>query len=273
MDAIKSLKLVNYKTFEKYTVTFGPCAYLVGPNSAGKSTIISALRAASAMLRIAKSTAPSVNRPFGGSNRAGYSFAAGRVGLQDENIRFEFRNEDASFEIVFKSGATITAVWPASTDEDLELGDVPSPFFFLKDQLGRVPLRAAAVRKEFPSIGVIPILTPVDHREAVLGTPYVRSNIDGRLASRHFRNQLFLESLENAPPAEADAVSPWDQLMAHLAEWSPEIELTDITTRPDERHGNEIDVYFLEPPRRVEKELSWSGDGIQIWLQLGSATG
>src|SRR5688500_8020666 len=42
---IKRLILTNFKGFEQFTVGFGSETFLVGPNNAGKSTIIAALRA------------------------------------------------------------------------------------------------------------------------------------------------------------------------------------------------------------------------------------
>ncbi|MDE2822585.1 MAG: hypothetical protein OXK79_03675 [Chloroflexota bacterium] len=42
-------------------------------------------------------------------------------------------------------------------------------------------------------IEVLPQVGPLRLREAVLDRDYVRSNMSGRLAPRHFRNQLMYE--------------------------------------------------------------------------------
>jgi len=41
---ITQLRIKNYRCFEDHTVTFKDTAIIVGPNNAGKSTIIEALR-------------------------------------------------------------------------------------------------------------------------------------------------------------------------------------------------------------------------------------
>jgi len=47
---VQSLDLRNFKAFERFTVNFRTASFLVGPNNAGKSTIIAALRACTYML-------------------------------------------------------------------------------------------------------------------------------------------------------------------------------------------------------------------------------
>ena len=50
---IRSLSLKNFKAFETFRVSFNGDAYLVGPNNAGKSTVIAALRSVANMVRMA----------------------------------------------------------------------------------------------------------------------------------------------------------------------------------------------------------------------------
>ncbi|MAT06890.1 MAG: hypothetical protein CL424_17790 [Acidimicrobiaceae bacterium] len=268
---ISKLELEHFKAFEKYTISFGDRSYLVGPNSAGKSTIIAAVRSAASMIRAARQTAPSIKRTDRGRSTPSHPFNSERMGLVDENIRYEFRRTDARMKITFSNNAALTAIWPAPTDEDIEADDLPSPFFYLEDEFGRPGLRPKKVREVFPLIGVIPVLTPLDRRESALDAKYVRANVDGRLASRHFRNQLWLESISEARPSTTrgdDERDGWADLIRHFELWAPEIALTDVDLRRDGQFSAEIDVYYSEPPGRTDREISWSGDGMQIWLQL-----
>jgi predicted ATPase len=261
VERLKQLRVRNFKAFEDFTVTLGDQAFLVGPNNAGKSTLISALRIAAGMIRLATQSRPNMTGRHHDTSYVAYGFSGERLGLVEENIRHEFRNEDTTLEVTFGSGARLTAVWPGEDGEALADDEADSPYFYLLDALGRQPHRPAEVRAAFPSIGIIPQLSPIERRERILDPAYVRQNQEGRLASRHFRNQLF--QLKHYSDDE-----DWGAFEQHLRTWVPEVEMTDITTRPGEDQLVEVDVYFREPPFRVEKEVCWAGDGMQIWLQL-----
>ena len=51
---ISSIKFTNFKALDNYSVSFGETNILVGPNNAGKSTIISAFRILDVALRKAR---------------------------------------------------------------------------------------------------------------------------------------------------------------------------------------------------------------------------
>jgi hypothetical protein len=184
-----------------------------------------------------------------------------------ENLRHEFHSVETRVELHFKGGSSLTAVWPAPNgDEDVEEDDgyeyLPEPtpqetygFFYLRRPGGQ-PRRPKEVRDVFPEMGVVPILTPIEHKEEVLTKEHVRQNVDGRLASRHFRNHLYwIEEFVSG--------GSFEDFSNFCAEWLPEIELTELSQR-----GNELDVYYKEAGSRVEKEVFWAGDGVQVWLQV-----
>jgi len=115
--------------------------------------------------------------------------------------------------VTFDNDANLTAVWPVSEAEDDE--DQVAPFFFVRDHLGRVPLRPSDVKKAFPTLGVIPVLGPLERRERELEPSYVRQNQEGRLASRHYRNQLYRLKFD-APVGE------YEEFEHYLTRWAPE---------------------------------------------------
>jgi len=55
---IRSLSLKNFKAFENFRISFDGDGYLVGPNNAGKSTVIAALRSVANMVRMASRAQP-----------------------------------------------------------------------------------------------------------------------------------------------------------------------------------------------------------------------
>lgn len=245
---LKRVEFWNFKAFERFTANFQGSAYIVGPNNAGKSTIIAAVRTGALMLRWASRRNPTDVIRYRDSEYYGYSITPGQFALVDENLRHEFRERETKLVLHFLSKAKLTAVWPE--DEDERGGG----FFFLEQSDGWNPRTASDVRRTYPELGVIPMLTPLEQQEAVLDREYVRRNIDGRLASRHFRNQLVgLDNVEN--------------FLAFARSWTPELTVSRPRTSLGPE-GQNIDCFYREAGRRAEKELFWAGDGMQVWLQL-----
>ena len=250
---IRSLHLHHFKGFEKFTITFPEDAILVGPNNAGKSTVIAALRAAASMLRTATRLKPQDTHSVKGVQRFGFNFAGEAVGLIEENLRYELHDADTKLSVKFKGDGSIDALWPA--------GDTGGFFYAMDNDIN--PRSPKHVRSALPSIGLVPVLAPVDHLETLLSESHVRKNFDGRLASRHFRNQLRLLSQEyNGIGADG-----FTDFKRFAQPWLSELELTDLRTQFGE-DGATIDLFYLEPGSRNEKEIFWAGDGMQIWLQL-----
>jgi len=254
-------------------VTFGDAAYLVGPNNAGKSTIISILRAGSQMLRHASRLKPDVVGYARGIQHVGYSFPAHRFGLMENNIRHEFRDQvETSIELSFRSGAKLPMVWPVSSEDDDDAHEAvggqryavaEGPFFYLANSKQMPPRSPVEVRESFPSIGVIPSLSPVEATERALDDKYVREQTGGRLASRHFRNQLLL--LKEQP--SASHTTQFEEFAAFAAPWLGDLELHNVEKRMGS-DGLECDLYYSEAPSQYRKEITWSGDGFQVYLQI-----
>jgi AAA domain, putative AbiEii toxin, Type IV TA system len=248
---IRSLRLEHFKAFEKFTVTFPEDAFLVGPNNAGKSTVIAALRSVASMARTAERLRPQMVRKVDSIERRGHVFSGESIGLVEENLRHEFHQVETRLAVDFDGDGRIEAVWP--TDDS-------GGFFWVMDSdIDATSPRQ--VRTVLPSIGLVPVLSPVDHVENLLSESHVKANLDSRLASRHFRNQLSLLKGEYI-----EGGNRFDDFRRFAAPWITELELTDLTLRYGE--GAAFDLYYLEPGSRTEKEVFWSGDGMQIWLQL-----
>lgn len=248
---IQRVSLHNFKAFEQFTLGLRGDAYLAGPNNAGKSTLIEAMRVAAGLLRIAMRRNPTETFRDRGEQVIGYILPERPMGLDEANIRHEFRAVETRMSVRFRGGGTVVAVWPTGRNRD--------PFFYL--QQGRASINnVRQARDAFPEVGVVPVLSPVEDQEELLTVKYVRENLDGRLASRHFRNQLMLLREE---PEDEDL----DAFLLFAAPWIPEIEIGSLHRHRGDRNVI-LDLYYTEPERPREKEIVWAGDGIQIWLQL-----
>ncbi|MEU5724982.1 AAA family ATPase [Micromonospora sp. NPDC047738] len=249
---LKELHLRNFRAFSSFRVNFRKENVLVGPNSAGKSTILTALRLARACLRSAYRVAPSRPVHHEGSWLQAYPIPTKEFEVLRESVHHEFRDLEASLVLRWDSGVSLTAVWPPESDEDQE------PYFYLRNKVGNNPRNPTSVKSEFHDIYAVPTLTPLEHEEGVLSNEYARKNLDTRLASRQFRNhaRLLYES------------GDWPDFISFAEPWLGGYELLKPTVSFGVASTPGVDLFYREPGSSREKEVVWAGDGFQIWTQL-----
>ncbi len=244
------MRLANYKGFELFSLQLaGRTAILVGPNNAGKSTAIGALRLGAQLLSHAKQRKPEIiaDDTIRGRSVHAYRLSSAASGFIDENVAYEFRTVEARVEIHFANRAALYVAWPPEE----------TPYFYLEHIPGAQPPSISVARRDYPTVGVVQTLTPVEHRESILSADHVRKNLGTRLASKHFRNQLYV--LQTSDPKR------YEEFRNYVLLHTPEItslELIRSSIKP------ELDLFFTESNSRVEKEIYWAGDGLQIWFQL-----
>lgn len=228
---------------------------LIGPNNAGKSTIIEGLRAAASMLRLAgrrRGPTPMTHR---NGLFPSHTISTDSVLTQSENLRHEFHQDETWIELRLAGNHVLRAVWPPDETDN-------EPFFYVAAG-SDVPVTSLRyIRENYPAPYIIPVLGPIEQNEPVLTEDYVLQNRTTRLATRHFRNHLLI--LSNS--YEDDGTTRLDSFYQFAHEWlPPDIELEHPRTRPGKK-GPEIDVYYSEG--RGPKELAWAGDGLQVFLQV-----
>ncbi len=246
---ITNVELTRFRGFERLRADLSPHAYIVGPNSAGKSTVLEAVALAERSLKRARRKTP----PMRVMHRGGLwkAYPLDRMTEEGEDpVRFDFGCEEACVSIHWCGDAIIHLVWPETTGDDLEVG-----FFYLEVKEGGQPRSQEAMRSAFPPVVVVPVVTPLDRIEELKDMRYVRSQATTRRASRHFRNHALL----------MDQAGEWDQFKEFCRAWLPELDLLDVSF---DAGLNRLSVYYSEPGSRIPKELAWAGDGFQIWVQL-----
>lgn len=248
---LKSLHLVNFRAFRDFTVSFGEGAYLVGPNNAGKSTLLTALRTADVLLRYAYRRKPDIHTTDRDVSVTGYPVILRDFPALQDSLRYEFGSDETRITLQWKSGASLDVVWP---DENNSGGE---GFFYLTQPSGYPAMTPVQARNHFPQLGVIPIIGPTEHTERLLAPDYVSQSVSSRLASRHFRNQLRI----------LNAAGELDAFMLWASPWMGDLRFDALGQHMSE-DGMILEAFFFEGNSRIPKEIVWAGDGVQVWLQL-----
>lgn len=255
---LRSLKLVNYKGFADHTIFFRQDNVLVGANNAGKSTALGALRLLAAMLPTARRTRPNGSGEVEGRGVSGWPITAAAIensAFAHENIRHDFLPTETRIELALTSGVRLIASWEDVRDADEYDRPPNGTFFVFPPDGGHIMQPRKAAQELVPEIAVVPTLTPLDDREGYVGDETLRRHQTGRRSSRYFRNSLY-----RLEPSE------WDAFRAYVYERTPEVSNLSLH-RAMGTVDDDLDLYYEEEGTRREREITWSGDGIQIWLQ------
>lgn len=157
---IAKLHLANFKPFRDYTVEFSKRNVLIGPNNAGKSSIVQALRAVDLAART--------------FNRTGQH----QFTIANDKFPFSLRNalnldapdtEDAEVTCEFTDGESVT----------LRIGAASQ---------GVLANVGSSARRTQNIIGFLPPVGPLEEDERLLQRDHVRKTMNTYLAPRHFRN-------------------------------------------------------------------------------------
>lgn len=244
---LSKLEITNFRKFDRYTVEFGRRNLLVGPNNAGKSTLIEALRLISII----------VNR-FGALN-----FEAPPDWLRDgkgprgvypslRGLDFDLGRE--TFHHYADPPAIVSATYASGERVDAYLGGDGDMFGVVQDADGAViTSKSHAKQLALPRIGIQPQVGPLARIERPLADRYVRGALDSSLAPNHFRNQLRLLD------------TYFDDFKTAAEDTWPGLAVNGLEAMGlgDERH-----IALLIRDGAFVGEVAAMGHGLQMWLQL-----
>jgi len=251
---LKQLRVQRFKAFERFDLNLGDNAFLVGPNNAGKSTLIAAIRSAARMLTYARRRSASSWVHHGEIAVLGHAMSSLNIDLVAENLRHQFRDNETTLRLTLDTGLVLTAVWPAEGD-----GPSADPCFYLTDKAGLPLTQTRQVRALSEQVGIIPSLYPINHEEHVLDEDYVTQHFESARSSQHTRNHLY--SIRRS--------GEWKEFQEFALEWLTEIDQLRVVERPGASIAQkDLDVFIREKGDRIPKELFWAGDGFQAFVQL-----
>lgn len=242
---LEELQLANYRGFAKHTIPFRKTSIIVGPNNAGKSTAIEALR----LLSIVSTRFGAVN--FSDIPRwldapkayRGFSPSLKGIDFNDRSVFHKLGEPPAEIKAVFNNGVVVL----------IYIGRDADVFAVVFDSQGKiVATKAQAQRVNLPKISILPQVTPIPREEMLLNPDYARRVIPATWSSAHFRNQIHLYP-EYYDEMKYLVESTWRDLRIvdfEVVGDLPQAQL--LLTLYDSGFGT---------------EAGWVGHGLQMWLQ------
>lgn len=242
---LKNLKIENYRCFEHHEIEFKNLSIVVGKNNAGKSTLIEVLRLIAIVIskyQTLNYESPPLQLGLPRISR-GIRPSLKGIDISPENLFYHYKTGPARIEVEFQNQTKI--------EIHVENSDII--YAIIYDNRGRmIDSKKSALLIELPDIRILPQISPLPEKEAVLDEFYVRANLNSTRTSLHFRNQLKYNNNEFTK-FQRIVSENWDGLSVQSLEGS---ELGQ---------GERLGLQIRE--NNFVAEVSWMGHGVQMWLQ------
>lgn len=244
---LKSIQFQNFRGFADHRIEFRRETILIGQNNAGKTTAIEALR----VLSVALSRLPTANFEKVPAwlddhcKGAGFPFSLERIDFDHANVQHAYSTDrPAILRGIFTSNAQISVY----------IGLNPKEVFaqVKKNSTSIIHSRNDTENANFGIIKVMPPIGSLLPREKIISKERLNKFLDGYLAYRHFRNQLW-ERPADYRKFQTLLEETWHGL---------------IIQRFENDHGDERNEFsLLVREGRFSSEVSWHGHGLQAWMQ------
>ena len=238
-----SVRFRHYKAFKNYSLSLQHFNTLVGPNNAGKSTILGAFRILAEGLRKARSKNP-VLLPSPQGQSLGYLLELNEIPIAIENIFFDYdESEPATVTFRLSNGNSLLLFFPE-----------PGACSLFCETQGNAVTSTTQFKSQFDvSIGFVPILGPVEHNEPLFQKEAARLALLTYRAARNFRN-IWYHYPDGFDDFRALIRSTWPGM--------------DINPPEVDTSHNKTLLRMFCPEKRIPREIFWSGFGFQVWCQM-----
>lgn len=238
-----SVRFHHFKAFKDYSLSLGKINVLVGPNNAGKSTILGAFRILAEAIRKARARNPIwVPGPHG--ETGGYSVELQDVPVAAENVFFDYDDsQPASIRFRISNGNELILFFPER-----------DACYLICETTGRPVSSTATFKAHYDvSIGFVPILGPVEHDEQLYQKEAARLALLTYRAARNFRN-IWHHYPDDFDEFRELVKSTWPGM---------DIQPPEV----DASHDKPLLRMFC-PEERIPREIFWAGFGFQVWCQM-----
>lgn len=243
LDHFVGVEFHRFKAFRSFSLRLRRFNILVGPNNAGKSTVLIAFRILASRLRRATTRrAELVQGPDG--QTFGHKLDLSSISVAEENLFFNYDEEEAaSVRFRLASGNSLLLYFPER-----------ETCYLIPDAQGRPYASPAAFAKIFKCpIGFVPILGPVEHRERLYEKEAARLALFNYGAARNFRNIWYYFP------------DDFDEFRKLIRRTWPGMDV--MPPERDPSHERPI-LHMWCPEDRLPREIFWAGFGFQVWCQM-----
>ena len=177
----KSVRFQNFKSLKDFTVRLQHMNVLVGPNNAGKSTVLDAFRVLMAAAGcLCENALPFPPLQVNDQAIVGYEIPAAQIPISLANIYFDYQAD-----------REISVTFALENGNKLKLSFYDNSRCVLTIEARQRTASTHQFKRHFPiSICSIPTLGPLEEGEELLSDEYVRQSIGTRRAHRMFRKYL-----------------------------------------------------------------------------------
>jgi hypothetical protein len=236
------VEFLRFKAFRDFTFSVRSFNILVGPNNAGKSTILAAFRILATGMRKANQRKAEVVPGPNGST-LGYHIDITAISIAEENIFYNYDNSHSA-----------SVIFTLSNGNQLTLYFDTEGTCYLIPRGERLTTGPTQFRKEFNcTIGFSPILGPVDHGERLYEKEAARLALFNYTASRNFRN-IWHHYPERFSEFREALVRTWPGM--------------DVQPPEVNYDGAKPLLHMFCPEERIPREIFWAGFGFQVWCQM-----
>lgn len=243
---LKKLTLKNYRCFENSIFPFRDTSILVGSNNAGKSTIIEALRIVSVVALKYKNSNYIVP-----PKELGEKANAKGIKLNLENLKIDFRSVVYKYNEDEGVNAEIHALFDCDISVKIILNSQVQ-FAFIYNKKDMITSRSQTTKMKNLLLYTMPQIGLIREDEQLLSIETVKKNMETRLSSRHFRNQIYQFKKDHFEEFKGFAESTWKGL-----------RITDFGY-----DTNENKLSLLVYDSGFAAEVGLMGSGLQMWLQI-----
>lgn len=243
---LREMTFKNYRCFEDTSIKFRNSCIIVGSNNAGKSTIVEALRLTASIAGRFKSTnyipiPPSIGLPVG---RQGIKVKTDRLRIELATVVNQYKPD---------TYAHISACFDSKVKIDIYL-DPEKAFATIFDGKKYISRKSEALKCPDLLLFVMPQLGLIREEEPKIDPETIHQDMDSRLSSRHFRNELYLYKREFFEDFRNIAQSTWKGLR---------FDKDDLFYNLEEDR-----LKFTLFDSDYAAEIGSMGSGLQMWLQI-----
>ena len=250
MKSVEATRFVRvefsrFKAFKRFSLSLRHFNILVGPNNAGKSTILAAFRILAAGMRRAYNRNPEViNGPVGLGMTHGYRIDLSSISIAEENLFYNYDDSEAA-TVRFKI---------SNLNELLLYFPEQGTCYLIAQSGGKSNHTPATFRSNFNCrIGFVPILGPLEHFEHLFEPEAARLALFNYRAARNFRNIWY-----HFP-------NKFEEFRSALVRTWPGMDIEPPIV--DTSHGKPR-LHMFCPEGRIPREIFWAGFGFQVWCQM-----